>query len=234
MITAKLDHVVKEANNIYSFYFHPEKKIDFTAGQFVEVHLSNSNPDSRGTKRWFTISSAPELNDFFSITTRMADSRGSSFKESLRSMKKGQEIKISDAMGDFVLPKNENIPLVFIAGGIGITPFHSIISHLIATKQKRDIRLYYGTRSSDELVFNKELGAYLGNNLFPVLQNAPTNYKGKTGFLDISEIFKDIKNMDCLIYISGPEPMVEKFKKEFEDMGVNKNSLVCDYFPGYI
>ncbi|MEI7759093.1 MAG: FAD-binding oxidoreductase, partial [bacterium] len=104
MITAKLDHVVKEANNIYSFYFHPEKKIDFTAGQFVEVHLSNSNPDSRGTKRWFTISSAPELNDFFSITTRMADSRGSSFKESLRSMKKGQEIKISDAMGDFVLP----------------------------------------------------------------------------------------------------------------------------------
>ena len=233
MITAKLDHVVKEANNIYSFYFKPEKKIDFTAGQFIEVHLHTDNPDSRGTKRWFTISSAPELEGLFSITTRMAESRGSSFKESLRLLKKGHEIKISEAMGDFVLPRNDNIPLVFLAGGIGITPYHSIISHLLAINQKRDIKLYYGARNIDELIFKDELSSYLGDNLFPILQNAPINYSGKIGYLNTKDIFDDLKDSNCMIYISGPEVMVEKFKKEFIELGISSNNLVCDFFPGY-
>ena len=226
MIKAKLDHVVKEADHIYSFYFKPERKIDFTAGQFIEIHIHHDKPDSRGTKRWFTISSAPEMEDLFSITTRMAEEKGSSFKKSLRSLKKGDEIKISEAMGDFVLPRNENIPLIFIAGGIGITPFHSIISHLSATNKKRNIKLYYGARDIDELIFNKELSSYLDENIFPILQNAPTNYHGKTGFLSTEEIFKNIGNRDCMIYISGPEPMVEKFKKEFMGLVTSSNNLV--------
>ena len=233
MIKARLDHVVKEADHIYSFYFKPERKIDFTAGQFIEVHIHHDKPDSRGTKRWFTISSAPEMEDLFSITTRMADTKGSTFKESLRSLEKGHEIKISEAMGDFVLPRDEKIPLIFMGGGIGITPFHSIISHLSLSKQKRNIKLYYGVRNIEELVFYGQLESYLGDGIVPVLQNAPINYHGKTGFLDTKEIYKNIHDSNSLIYISGPEPMVEKFKKEFIDLGIPNNNLVCDFFPGY-
>jgi ferredoxin-NADP reductase len=150
-------------------------------------------------------------------------------------MAKGHKIKISDPMGDFVLPKDDSIPLVFIAGGIGITPFHSMIAYLNNKPEPRHIQLFYGANKLDELVFEKELKLLNNVELIPVIQNAPTNYKGQTGFLDSNKIFEQIKDKkNARVYISGPEPMVEKFKKEFEDLGIHKNNLVCDYFPGYI
>ena len=235
MKEATLDHVVHEGHNIYTFWLKPEMTIDQIAGQFIEVHLPNTSPDSRGTKRWFTISSSPTSKEVIAITTKMADKNSSSFKAELRAMEKGHKLKISDPMGDFVLPRDDSIPLVFIAGGIGITPFHSIIGNLKDKSEKRQIQLFYGARNLDELVFEKELKEYERLEFIPVIQNAPTNYHGQTGFLNSEYIFKQIKDIEnSRIYISGPEPMVEKFKKEFEELGVNKNNLVCDYFPGYI
>ena len=234
MNEAILDHVKHEGHNIYTFWFRPEKKVDQIAGQFIEVHLPHTNPDSRGIRRWFTISSSSTTKELLSITTKMADKNGSSFKIALRAMAKGHKIKISDPMGDFVLPKDDSIPLVFIAGGIGITPFHSMITYLKDKQEKRNIQLFYGARELDELVFANELKQLEGLDFIPVIQNAPTNFKGQTGFLDSKKIFEKIKDKrNARVYISGPEPMVEKFKKEFEELGINKNNLVCDYFPGY-
>ncbi len=235
MNEAILDHVKHEGHNIYTFWLKPEKKIDQIAGQFLEVHLPHQNPDTRGIKRWFTISSSPTEKDLVAITTKMADKNGSSFKIALRSMEKGHKLKISEPMGDFVLPKDDSIPLVFIAGGIGITPFHSMIAYLNNNPEPRHIQLFYGANKLDELVFEKELKLLNNVELIPVIQNAPTNYKGQTGFLDSKKILEQIKDKkNARVYISGPEPMVEKFKKEFEELGINKNNLVCDYFPGYI
>ena len=104
---------------------------------------------------------------------------------------------------------------------------------LLAINQKRDIKLYYGARNIDELIFKDELSSYLGDNLFPILQNAPINYSGKIGYLNTKDIFDDLKDSNCMIYISGPEVMVEKFKKEFIELGISSNNLVCDFFPGY-
>jgi ferredoxin-NADP reductase len=234
MNEALLDHVKHEGHNIYTFWFKVVKKVDQIPGQFIEVHLPHANPDTRGIRRWFTISSAPDNRGLISITTKMADENGSSFKTALRAMEKGHKVKISDPMGDFVLPRDNTIPLVFVSGGIGITPFHSIITYLKEKQEKRNIQLFYGARELDELVFDNELKQLEGLDFIPVIQNAPFNYYGQTGFLDSKKIFEQIKEKEnARVYISGPEPMVEKFKKEFEDLGINKNNLVCDYFPGY-
>ncbi len=234
MNNAVLDHVVHEGHNIYTFWFKCQKQVDQIPGQFIEISLSHNNPDNRGIRRWFTISSAPNKDNLLAITTKMADKNSSSFKTALRAMEKGHNLKISDPMGDFVLPKDETIPLVFVSGGIGITPFHSIITSLIQKHETRQIQLFYGARELDELVFANDLKKLDGLEFTAVIQNAPSNYNGQTGFLDSKKIFEQIKDKkNSRIYISGPEPMVEKFKKEFEELGINKNNLVCDYFPGY-
>src|SRR4051812_34213512 len=128
---AIFDHSQPEAANITTFFFRPEKPVQYTAGQFTELYLPHNNPDKRGIKRWFTISSSPS-EELLSITTKFTPEKGSSFKETLRKLVPGTEVHLEEPMGDFVLPKLIQTPLIFVAGGIGITPFHSILEWLAA------------------------------------------------------------------------------------------------------
>jgi len=151
---AKLDHIVHEnkAKTINSFWFEPEHPLDQIAGQYIEMSIPHDKTDDRGTKRWFTISSSPSDAPLFSITTKFSRP-SSTFKSALHKLKIGDSVSISDPMGDFVLPKDDTIPLIFVAGGIGITPFHSIIKWLEDTKQSRDITFLYAAKVEGELIF---------------------------------------------------------------------------------
>ena len=107
-----------ETSDIRTFFFKTDKPLDHTAGQFSEWTIEHDNPDSRGRHRWFTISSSPS-EELISFTTRF-DPKGSSFKKALLKLQPGDVIKVSHAMGDFVLPKLIQTPLIFVAGGIGV------------------------------------------------------------------------------------------------------------------
>src|SRR5665213_828787 len=139
---AELDHIIHEnhSKTIKSFWFEPERPLDYIAGQFIMMSIKHDHPDDRGKEHWFTVSSSPSDAPLISITTKFS-TPSSSFKTALHKLKPGEHVAISDPMGDFVLPKDRNIPLIFVAGGIGITPFHSIIKWLHDTKQSRDITL---------------------------------------------------------------------------------------------
>src|ERR1700722_16878985 len=139
------DHSAPEADNIKTFYFRPEKPVHYTAGQFIELTIPHKNPDKRGIKHWFTLSSPP-TDELLSITTKFAGDQSSSFKKALFKLKPGTELRMADPMGDFVLPKLIQTPLIFVAGGIGITPFHSMLSWLAATGEVRPIKLLYAVR----------------------------------------------------------------------------------------
>ena len=223
---------VKEAANISTFYFSSSSRMDYTAGQFIELTLKHKNPDNRGIKRWFTLSSSPK-DELLSITTKFAAKNGSSYKKALGRLKAGDKLEMSDPMGDFVLPKLIQTPLVFVAGGIGITPFKSMLTWLKETDENRPVKLLVGVNSEDEIVFQDIINEAKVHATFVVSE--PSNaWGGETGRLS-SELILGVEEPteDTLIYISGPEPMVEHLENDLQKAGIKKHQLVLDFFPNY-
>lgn len=228
-----LDHTEDVADNTRMFWFKPERKPDYVAGQFIEMYLPHENADERGEKHWFTLSSSPS-EAMLAVTTKRAVDRMSSFKQQLFASQPGDEIKISEPMGDFVLPKDTSLPLVFVAGGIGITPMRSMVKWLADTGEKLDIHVIYGARTLGDVAFRDLFEAY-GARLDIVLSDQTADWSGRTGRLTadlILELAAD--STDPLIYVSGPEPMTEALEKDLKDHDIKPEKLVLDFFPGYI
>jgi ferredoxin-NADP reductase len=230
---AVLDHTFNEADNIRTFFFKPERPLDYTAGQYAVWTLKHPRPDDRGTTRWFTLSSSPD-DEFVTITTKYAgDADTSSFKRSLFALKPGDEVLVSDPMGDFVLPKLVQTPLVFVAGGIGITPFHSIATWLTQHEENRPIKFLYGVRNEDEIVF-QETFERAGLHQTIVVSEPAAAWGGERGRLS-AELILGLEKPDAntLVYLSGPEPMVQALAKDLHKAGLPKNQIVSDEFPNY-
>lgn len=209
-----------EKSDVYSFIFTPLDDVSYEAGQFTEIHLQHQNADERGSKRWFTLSSSPTEKQL-SISTHIND-KNSSFKKALAELEPGIELSIARPEGDFTLPKDSARPLLFVAGGIGITPFRSMIKYLADIKEKRPIKLLYAVRSQDDLAFA---------DLFKSYGATVTTVIGER--LTAEKIIKEVAHEDTLIYVSGPEPMVEALDKDLKSAGVSKKNIKTDFFPGY-
>lgn len=227
-----LDHTYDEADNITTFFFTPEEPVQYTAGQYVEVTLKHRNPDDRGEKRWFTLSSSPN-DKFLSITTKFTDKTGSSFKKALRKLQSGDSFEISSPQGDFVFPKLIQTPLIFVAGGIGITPFHSMLTWLSQTKESRPIKMLYGVNNEDEIVFMDTFKKANVHTTITVSEPTAT-WGGERGRITAEMIVGIEKpSEDSLIYLSGPKPMVHKLKDDLQKMGISHQQIVTDSFPNY-
>ena len=229
---AVLDHTHPEADNITTFFFKPEKPVQYTAGQFIELTIKHAHPDNRGEKHWFTLSSSP-TQELISITTKFAADRSSTFKKALRKLKPGAKVIISDPMGDFVLPKLLQTPLIFVAGGIGVTPFHSILQYLADTNEMRPIKMLVGVQKESEIIFQETFDA--ANQHVTLVVNDPSAaWGGERGQLSAELILGLEKpSDDTLVYVSGPEPMVEALHKDLIKAGLRRNQLVGDFFPNY-
>lgn len=211
----------KTALNILTFWFEPETKLRYIAGQYIELYLPHENADDRGQKRWFTLSSAPS-DELLSISTKITPER-SSFKNTLTSLQSGDLVEMSQPMGDFILPKDKNIPLVFIAGGIGATPFRSIIADLKNNNEKRNISLIYSARSQQEIAFSDTFD-YLEEKF----------YEFTDTILSAEQIINLTGDLgSSYFYISGPEPVVEQLQKALLQNDIPKNHIYTDFFPGY-
>lgn len=216
------DHSEKIADDIYSFYFKHPAKLRYVAGQFIELTLDHSNIDNRGNRRWFTLSSSPS-EELLCITTKVS-AHHSSFKQALMNLKLGDSVVISESMGDFILPKDDSISLVFVAGGIGVTPFRSMIKWLTDTNSTREIQLLYFAPDKAHVAFRSTLSQ-------PFTTTEYITDGTKLTIAELNKRIKDIKN--SYIYVSGPEPMTESIVAELLEFGINKHHLVTDYFPGY-
>jgi ferredoxin-NADP reductase len=227
-----LDHVEDIAKNIKTFWFKPERTVRYTAGQYIELTLPHDNPDERGIKHWFTLSSSPS-EDLLSITTKHAEQNGSSFKETLFGLSPGDTVMMSEPMGDFVLPKDPLRPLVFVAGGIGITPMRSMIKWLHDNEEHRTIHLIYAANNIEDVAFRDLFNDY-GTPADIVLTNPPAKWEGQTGRLNAEKILELAPDVDHkLYYLSGPEPMVEALEKDLLDLGIDRQRIVGDFFPNY-
>ncbi len=235
-IILKLKAKQKIARDTFNFLFEEVDKINFTPGQFLEWTLPHKNPDSRGNRRFFTVSSSPTEN-FITLTTKIYQDF-SSFKKALLDMKSGDQIIATSLSGEFTLPKNSDKSCVFIAGGIGITPFRSMIKYMLDKKLSREIILFYSNKHKDEIVFqdvfDRAEKAFGLKTVYTLTDNFQSSWKGKTGHIDekmIKQGVLDYKNK--LFYISGPQPMVFSFEKMLKNIGISKNNIKVDYFSGY-
>lgn len=214
---------INEEGNIKTFIFKPENKIRWVSGQYLIYSLPHQKSDLRGKQRFFTISSAPHHN-FPSITTRI-ETKPSSFKKTLDSLKIGDVIFAKGPDGDFVLDTGSK-KNVFIAGGIGITPFISILRSIIYKKLKNKIILLYANKNRN-ILFKNELDTIAKEN-----NNIELKY-----FISPKKINKNVlkrfisKNTN--FFVSGPDPMVEEIEKVVKDLGTKEENIKLDYFSGY-
>jgi len=226
------DHAEEVAQSVKTLWFRPERPVRYIAGQFTEIHLPHEPADERGMRRWFTLSSSP-TDPLISITTKFATSRASSFKRELARLKPGTTLHLADPMGDFVLPKNPQIPLLFVAAGLGITPVHSMIKWLLDSGERRQIHLIYAAAQLDELAFTPLFERY-PLTFTPIIKRPPEGYRGQSGSITVERLL-DLAPDDgrSLIYLSGPEAMTETFFRDLTARGISPDRLVTDYFPGY-
>lgn len=211
----------QEAGNAFSVFFElPNQQYSWEAGQYISLAFKEDD-DSHDNKHWFTIASAPE-EKIIQITTR--DTK-STYKNNLLNLNEGDEVNISEPSGDFIW-RESTAPKVFIAGGIGITPFHSIIQSRMLNKLETPAHLIYINRDVD-YVFKDELDSIIKD--MPKLKI--TYQIGKIDMNLLSSLEANLKQ--SLIYLSGPEPMVESVGNELLSSGIEQNLLVRDWFPGY-
>lgn len=229
---ARLDHTEDVATNIKTFWFKPEKPMRFVAGQFTELYLPHPHTDNRGDKHWFTISSTPS-DELVAITSKFATGRSSTFKQTLWNLLPGAEVTLAEPMGDFVLPKDPSIPILYAATGIGVTPVRSMVAQLQHDNQERDITLLYGVRKSNDLAF-KELFASASIQFTPIVKQPDELWTGEAGSLNSARILRALDGRkDTLVYLSGPEFWVEQTLAELAGTGIPTELLITDYFHGY-
>ena len=226
------DHSEIITPNIKTFWFCSSEKLDYTAGQFIELYIPHSNYDNRGQKRWFTLSSSP-TEQLLAITTRFTNRRSSTFKQQLFGLKPGNKVLISQSMGDFVLPRDPQVPLVFVAAGVGITPVRSMLTWLTDKNEQRMIHVIYGVRNVQDIAFGKLLEKSSVKTEI-ILSQPDSSWSGLKGSLDASlviNLVSDIHNK--LVYVSGPELFVEKLASGLTASGVSGDRLVLDFYHGY-
>lgn len=221
-----LDHTKQEAPDTISFFFKSETPLAWKAGQFLHYTLAHPDPDSRKTERYFTIA-APPHQGLVEITTRFTPEKGSSFKNALKSLANGGTIEAEGPEGEFTV-EDPNQRSIFIAGGIGVTPYHSILLDLDHRGLPINVLLMYANRTKDA-VYKKELeDVAVRHPEFKIRY-----FIGDTRIDEdaIRTAAPDIQKP--IFYISGPEPMVEALEKMLAGMGIPDNRIKRDYFPGY-
>lgn len=225
----------KVAKQTYDFIFAAPPNLKFLPGQFLEWTLPHRNPDKRGIRRYFTIASSPTENTI-SIGVKFPE-KPSSFKQKMLNMKGGDLMYASQLAGDFVLPKDPAKPLVFIAGGIGVTPFRSIVKYMIDAKEKRAATLFLTCTTPEEFTYQDifEKGASVGVKPVYVVTNPDAkNWNGEKGFIDDAMLKRHVKNIrESHYYISGPPGMVDAYKNLLLGNSVPRTHIKTDYFPGY-
>jgi ferredoxin-NADP reductase len=233
-----LKRKIETAQGMYDFYFAPDKRLAFVPGQYLEWTLGVKGADSRGNRRYFTIASAPTEEEILMGVKFYPEP--STFKKALQGLKEGDTIMASQLAGDFTLPKDKGRKLAFIAGGIGITPFRSMLKHLADTGERRDIVLLYSVRTPDEIAYEEvfdEAAEKLGvKRVYTITDSlsAPTDWNGRTGRIDEEALKLEVPDYaERIFYLSGPHAMVEGFEKTLHSLGVSRRQIKKDFFPGF-
>lgn len=226
-LNLKLEEKKEISQNTYEFSFKKDKDIKFLPGQYLEWTLPKGGDDNRGNRRYFTIASSP-TEDSIKLGVKF-NSSSSTFKNKLLSLPLGSFMSAGSLAGDFILPKDKNVKIAFIAGGIGITPFRSMVKYLVDKKEHRDIVLFYTVKTEAEIAY-KNIFEEKGNLNLKVFYVSTDSM----GFLNEEKVREQVKDYkERVWYLSGPNSMVSSYKKILLSLGISYKKIKTDYFPGF-
>ncbi|MEO8398022.1 MAG: RnfABCDGE type electron transport complex subunit D, partial [Chloroflexota bacterium] len=221
----------------WEFIFTPGRKFAFAPGQYMEWTLGHKDPDTRGNRRYFTIASAPTETNLRLGVKFYPES--STYKRSMLEMEADDEIVAAQIAGDFTLPEDRRQRLVFIAGGIGITPYRSMLKYMLDTRQKRPITVFYSNKSERDIVYKdvldqaqRELGVRVIYTITNTI-NFSASWKGKVGRITEGMIRQEVPEyQNCIFYVSGPNAMVDEMKDVLHHLHISADHIKTDYFSG--
>ena len=221
------------------FAFAAPAGLSFTPGQYMEWTLGFPHADRRGNRRFFTLASSPTERNLHLGVKFYPES--SSFKQTMLAMNRRETIVAGQIAGDFTLPGNPRTKLVFIAGGIGITPFRSMLKHLIDTGERRDIIVFFANRSVDDIVYQDVLDDAYRQLGIPTVytltdtSSVPRNWRGYAGRIDTEMIAREVPDFhQRTFYLSGPPEMVRSYEQMLRSIGVPGRRIRKDFFAGLV
>ncbi len=226
------------AEGTQAFHFAKPAGFELVAGQFCDFTLIDPpETDAEGNTRAFSLACAPgdaELR----IATRMRDT---AFKRVLGKMAAGGEVEIDGPMGSFTLHRNANKPAVFLAGGIGITPFIGIIRDATQKKLPHQLVLFYSNRRPEDSAFMAELQQLTKENpsfklvaTMAEMEKSQRQWEGERGFIDHEMLKRHLADLNGPIYyIAGPPGMVTAMNKMLMQAAVDPDDVRTEEFGGY-
>lgn len=209
----------------YDMAFEPVggRKVAFLPGQFMEWTLTHPRADVRGNRRTFSISSSPaepEVHIGFRYYKR-----SSSFKKALLAMEPGSLIRGAHVAGSFTLPSPIEGKMVFIAGGIGVTPFRSMIQDMLDKGVRHDVTLLYVATQEQDFVYKETFAKAESIGL-------KTHYLVE--HLNAARIKALVPEISAArVYVSGPDAMVSSCQPMLREVGVGPMHIHTDHFSGY-
>jgi len=234
-VTLTLERIERAAEEAYDFVFQSDRRIAFAAGQYLEWTLPLRRPDGRGNRRYFTIASAP-TEESVRLGVKFS-AAGSAFKRELAELRPGDTVVASQLAGSFTLPADRTRKVAFIAGGIGITPFRSMLVELLDRNEPRPIAVLYGIRRASEIAYRdvlQEAESRLGIPTYYTVAEPDTAEQGMSiGFVSEAMIRQHVPDFaERTFYVSGPQPMVTAVRQILRGIGVPFWRIRTDFFPG--
>jgi ferredoxin-NADP reductase len=212
------------------------EEVDFRPGQYFWVELLDSPyDDEKGLRRHISVVTSPTERGVLGLCTRLRDS---AFKKTLAELEVGDEVEVEEPKGNFVLPENTSPPYVFIAGGIGITVFRSMLRYIADTGEPYRVTLVYSNRDRESTPFLDELQelerALPGYELV-LTMTQDEGWEGESRYIG-AELLRDHLGDELggfTYLIAGPPPMVETVVNELGGAGVPEEQVLPDRFSGY-
>jgi ferredoxin-NADP reductase/nitrite reductase/ring-hydroxylating ferredoxin subunit len=220
-----------------------KKELDYISGQYAFFDIGGVFNDPEGPLRHFTIASSPTEN-FIMISTRIRDTP---YKKRLSSLEeKRTKVKVRGPMGKFILHEDHSKPAVFLSGGIGVTPFRSMIKYVTDKQLPIKIVMFDSNRDENNILYKNEFDEYLKINKNLKIIYAITgeggqpplgHWEGEIGRIDKPMITKYVSEDDLnksIFYICGPPAMLNAIQNILnEKLRIPKDRVKIEEFTGY-
>jgi len=233
-----LGRAVAVGPGLMDFLYLPTLPLTYQPGQYMEWTLDHDHADSRGKRRYFTLASSP-TEQWLRIGVKFVEG-SSTFKRTLADHSlSGAPIVAAQVAGDFTLPRDPERKLAFIAGGIGITPFRSMVKYLTDRGENRDVVMLYANRRYEEILYrNVFWDAQQAFHFRPVFivsdaSSVPPSWRGEPGRIDAALIERQIPDYtERLFYVSGSPTLVQAVHVALRGLGVKPDQIKTDSFSG--
>jgi ferredoxin-NADP reductase len=212
------------------------EEVDFTPGQYFFVTLPEAgHQDEKGLRRHISVVTSPNEKGVLGLATRLRDS---AFKQTLAEVPVGTEVDVEPPKGQFALPEETSRPLVFVAGGIGITVFRSMLRYIAEEQLPYRVTLIYSNRDRESTAFLdelRELERELPGFRLVLTMTQDAGWDGESRRIDaafITEYLGESLN-DFTFMVAGPPGMTEAVQHALEEAGVEEENVVASRFSGY-